>query len=373
MVGSKQASSTAPRQLKLPAAWWPVAFAREVEHHPGAFVLGARRLALYRDLSGTVRAVDDLCPHRRMPLSLGRVTEDGYLQCAYHGWCFDGATGQCATIPHLRDDEPVKPNLRVAAFATAEGIAEAVGISLRPNGPAPPVGPASDEDVLAEGMSMLESRISAEVVHVWSGDDAPPHAPAPAGSAGSDRRTFASTMKVRAPYDLLAEALLWNPGRVLGLPLLLGCGDELVRPQVGVDGDGITVRRERLTLAVPRPASYSNFNRGATAVEISMNVVTGSASVRAIDPAGRSGAVVTVALTPISPFLTVVRWRAQVETGRRGGIEQAVSLHRFPARAARLAHATIDDWASHQDASTEALREARAAHIDPTAGDETEE
>jgi nitrite reductase/ring-hydroxylating ferredoxin subunit len=347
----------------LPTAWWPVAFGDEVSQHPGAFVLGPRRLALYRDLSGTVRAVDDICPHRRMPLSLGRVTEDGYLQCAYHGWCFDGATGQCATIPHLRDDEPVKPNLRVAAFATSENLADVIGWRTRPTGPAPAVGPASEEEALEEGMSMLDARIHAGVVHVWNGDSDPFQMPDVSTPVDPSRRTFSSTVRIRAPYDLVAEALLWHPGRTLGVPLLLGGGEELVRPQVSVNGVIVTVRRERLTLNVPRPATYSAFNRSSTVVEIGMNAVTGSASISSLTPDGRSRAGVTVALTPISPFMTVVRWRANVKPGARGLIEQSAALHRFPARAARAAHTIVDDWASHEDESIDAFRAARAPHI----------
>ena len=44
----------------------------------------------------------DRCPHRRAPLSAGRV-EGGVLRCAYHGWAF-GAGGACVDIPALGPD-----------------------------------------------------------------------------------------------------------------------------------------------------------------------------------------------------------------------------------------------------------------------------
>ncbi|MGH8999989.1 MAG: Rieske 2Fe-2S domain-containing protein [Acidimicrobiia bacterium] len=54
-------------------------------------------LALFRDGTGRAAAVLDRCPHRNVPLSMGR-RRDGLLECAYHGWRFDG-TGACRAIP----------------------------------------------------------------------------------------------------------------------------------------------------------------------------------------------------------------------------------------------------------------------------------
>ena len=40
-----------------------------------------------------VYATRDACPHRLASLAEGRVTTDGRLQCAYHGWSIEGDTG----------------------------------------------------------------------------------------------------------------------------------------------------------------------------------------------------------------------------------------------------------------------------------------
>jgi phenylpropionate dioxygenase-like ring-hydroxylating dioxygenase large terminal subunit len=45
----------------------------------------------------------DRCPHRNVPLSLGRL-RDGLLECAYHGWRFDGS-GACRAIPGLCSED----------------------------------------------------------------------------------------------------------------------------------------------------------------------------------------------------------------------------------------------------------------------------
>eukprot|EP00536_Pseudo-nitzschia_multiseries_P000124 jgi/Psemu1/178064/e_gw1.3.265.1 len=48
-----------------------------------------------------VVAMKDYCTHKGAALSQGRVTENGHFQCAYHGWSFDGKTGDCVEIPQL--------------------------------------------------------------------------------------------------------------------------------------------------------------------------------------------------------------------------------------------------------------------------------
>ncbi|KAJ8601059.1 hypothetical protein CTAYLR_004490 [Chrysophaeum taylorii] len=45
----------------------------------------------------------DTCPHKLAPLSQGRVTEDGCVECPYHGWQFD-ADGKTAKVPQGNTD-----------------------------------------------------------------------------------------------------------------------------------------------------------------------------------------------------------------------------------------------------------------------------
>jgi nitrite reductase/ring-hydroxylating ferredoxin subunit len=70
---------------------------------PLKVVVDGRSWALFRDDRGHAAAVVDRCPHRFAPLSAGRVGPDGRLQCAYHGWSFDGAgRGRSPTQPSLQ-------------------------------------------------------------------------------------------------------------------------------------------------------------------------------------------------------------------------------------------------------------------------------
>lgn len=49
---------------------------------------------------------DGACPHRLAPLAEGRIDPvSQHLECSYHGWTFDGATGNCVTIPQLEPEQ----------------------------------------------------------------------------------------------------------------------------------------------------------------------------------------------------------------------------------------------------------------------------
>lgn len=69
---------------------------------PLARVVAGVPLVLFRS-QGRASALIDRCPHRNVPLSLGRVVENGRLECAYHGWQFD-CDGVCRKIPGLTDE-----------------------------------------------------------------------------------------------------------------------------------------------------------------------------------------------------------------------------------------------------------------------------
>ena len=55
--------------------------------------IGKRDIVVYRDLTGTLRAVDRACPHLGADLMHAKVVDKG-LQCAFHRWCW-GPDGAC--------------------------------------------------------------------------------------------------------------------------------------------------------------------------------------------------------------------------------------------------------------------------------------
>jgi nitrite reductase/ring-hydroxylating ferredoxin subunit len=104
-------------------AWWPVALAEDViPGKPKGVFIDDEPIVLFRDNEGMVRALENRCPHRRAPLSLGTVREEGWLQCGYHGWSFDGVTGKCKAIPNLRANEPVPSTYGVFPYRVAEHL-----------------------------------------------------------------------------------------------------------------------------------------------------------------------------------------------------------------------------------------------------------
>ena len=53
-----------------------------------------------KKMDGTWRAFVDQCPHTKVPLSEGRVEDDGSLLCSYHAWRFNGE-GETIDVPQI--------------------------------------------------------------------------------------------------------------------------------------------------------------------------------------------------------------------------------------------------------------------------------
>lgn len=81
----------------LKNAWYVAALAADVGRTPFAVKMLGQSLVLFRRLDGSVAALEDSCPHRRLPLSMGRVQGDS-IECGYHGLRFD-CSGKCVAAP----------------------------------------------------------------------------------------------------------------------------------------------------------------------------------------------------------------------------------------------------------------------------------
>ena len=71
--------------------WLPACLSEEIEEPDGDPVwvrLLGEDLVAFRDTDGRVGVLDEMCPHRRASLVLGRNEECG-LRCLYHGWKMD--------------------------------------------------------------------------------------------------------------------------------------------------------------------------------------------------------------------------------------------------------------------------------------------
>lgn len=148
------------------------------EGAPIAVHCGTTDIVCFRDKDGTARSLLDQCLHRRAPLSLGKIAEEGWVECPYHGWRYDGSNGRCMKVPNLSSAERVPTSYRVPAYATVE----------------------------RDGF-----------IHVWSGGDEEPSDEPPTlacGSLGIDEqmsRLFAF------PREALVDLLLDAPSAVLDL------------------------------------------------------------------------------------------------------------------------------------------------------------
>lgn len=100
-----------------------------------------------------VLALLDVCPHKAAALSEGRIVPStGAIQCAYHGWSFDGSTGICQEIPQSAASSKTAFSDRTCAKAVPAVIHQGM-IWLWPGPkrlttpyPTPPMVPEMDDD-----------------------------------------------------------------------------------------------------------------------------------------------------------------------------------------------------------------------------------
>ncbi|MGB5959824.1 MAG: aromatic ring-hydroxylating dioxygenase subunit alpha [Coleofasciculaceae cyanobacterium] len=100
----------------FPNFWTPVLPIAEIGTNPIAVELAGESLVLFCDSAGRFAVLLDRCPHRGVPLSRGQVTEDGYLECPYHGWQF-AIDGACTRVP-FNSLNPTQSKLSVVSFPT---------------------------------------------------------------------------------------------------------------------------------------------------------------------------------------------------------------------------------------------------------------
>lgn len=99
----------------LENAWYVAAPSRQIDESLQSLTLLGDPLLFYRDSEGQVVALEDACPHRKMPLSMGRRVGDA-VQCGYHGLTFD-ACGKCIEAP---TQDKIPSNALVRSYPVIE-------------------------------------------------------------------------------------------------------------------------------------------------------------------------------------------------------------------------------------------------------------
>jgi phenylpropionate dioxygenase-like ring-hydroxylating dioxygenase large terminal subunit len=112
-----QAGPGTPAGTYLRSFWQPVAMSKSIGTGLHRLTIMNEDLVAYRD-GDAVRLLGNRCPHRGTTLHTGRLA-NGELQCAYHGWTFDGQ-GQCVLQPCEPSDSTFASKVRIPSYPTFE-------------------------------------------------------------------------------------------------------------------------------------------------------------------------------------------------------------------------------------------------------------
>jgi phenylpropionate dioxygenase-like ring-hydroxylating dioxygenase large terminal subunit len=116
-ASAKLEAITRPKATMVRDSWYVAAWTDEIAHQPFGRTIVGEPIVFFRTTKGEVVALQDRCAHRRMPLSLGRLTEDDRLICAYHGLAYD-ERGVCVHVP----GQTSTSGLRLRAYPVEERL-----------------------------------------------------------------------------------------------------------------------------------------------------------------------------------------------------------------------------------------------------------
>ncbi|MEO3431338.1 aromatic ring-hydroxylating dioxygenase subunit alpha [Pelagibius sp. CAU 1746] len=100
-------------------AWYVAGWSKNFGRQLTPLTIMDEDIVVYRTETGQAVALTDECPHKRLPLSRGRLKGDA-VECGYHGMTF-GCDGKCVRIPG-------QSNLPSSAWVRAYPLHERHGI-----------------------------------------------------------------------------------------------------------------------------------------------------------------------------------------------------------------------------------------------------
>ncbi len=96
--------------MYLRNCWYVAGWSRDYDRALKSQKLLGENVVFYRQIDGTPVALEDACPHRKLPLSMGQLEGDTVV-CGYHGLTFD-CTGKCTDSPTQRGMTPRRAVVR---------------------------------------------------------------------------------------------------------------------------------------------------------------------------------------------------------------------------------------------------------------------
>jgi len=84
--------------------WYVAGRSEDFGRSLAAVTMLEEEIVIYRDTNGVAVALEDACPHRKLPLSRGTIEGDNVV-CGYHGLTFD-CSGECVIAPTQLDNPP---------------------------------------------------------------------------------------------------------------------------------------------------------------------------------------------------------------------------------------------------------------------------
>ena len=84
-----------------PNGWYEIMRSKDLPVGAAKAVsLVGEHFAVFRRENGHVSVMDAYCPHLGANLGVGGQVRGNCIECPFHGWQFDGDTGQCTAIPY---------------------------------------------------------------------------------------------------------------------------------------------------------------------------------------------------------------------------------------------------------------------------------
>ena len=136
--------------------WYPVVFADQVGERPTRVTLLGEDIFVIRD-GDQIRAMDNRCPHRGVPLSYGNKQFPGTISCVYHGWTFDLESGELKAAITDGPQSPICGKVTQPVYAVEERLGM-VWIFIGDGEDAPPIDEQLPEE-LVDNPAVLGARI----------------------------------------------------------------------------------------------------------------------------------------------------------------------------------------------------------------------